>query len=50
MLKVKEKISLYVDGVFRKVFYSMLDALSYVHENCPGHKVQFKTEKEIELC
>ena len=42
---MKEKISVYVDGVFDNEFDSMLAALTYVHENCVGHKVMFKTER-----
>ena len=46
VLKIIEKIFVYVDGVKKNVFSSMLEALSYVHENCIGHKVTLKTEKE----
>lgn len=50
MLEIKEKISVYVDGVKTKEFNSMLDALTYVHQDCRGHKIQFKTEKEYIVC
>lgn len=46
MLTLIEKISVYIDGKLDKVFDNMLDALSHVHNNCVGHKVAFKTEKE----
>ena len=49
MLEITEKISVYVDGVKEKEFNCMLDALSYVHEECYGHKVQLKTEKEYKV-
>ena len=50
MLEIKETISVYVDGVKEKEFDSMLDALTYVHEECINHKVMFKTEKEYKAC
>ena len=50
MLEIKERISVYVDGVKDKEFDSMLAALTYVHEECNNHKVMFKTEKEYKVC
>ena len=45
MIEIVDKISVIVDGVLEKEFNCMLDALAYVHNECCGHKVQFKTEK-----
>lgn len=50
MLELKEKISVYVDGVLDSEFDNMLDALTYVHEKCINHKITFKTEKEYKVC
>ena len=40
----KEKIIVYVDGLKSKEFDTMLDALTYVHTECRGHKIMFKTQ------
>ena len=50
MLEIKEKISVYVNGVKEFETDSMLDALTYVHECCMDCKVTLKTEKEYKVC
>ena len=47
MLEVKEKITVFFDGVKEKVFDKMIDALEYVHNNGYGKKVRFETSKEF---
>ena len=39
---MKEKISVFVDGVLTKTFNTMIEALEYVHSNAIGHKVNFR--------
>ena len=41
-----EKITVVVDGVPTKTYEKMMDALTYVHENCIGRKVKFETKRE----